>query len=74
MPAELAEALRRLKAHQKQEVFALGVPWSDNQLVAVREDGEPVRLEWFSDEFHRLRERAGLRRISCTPYAIPRCP
>ena len=63
MPAELAEALRRLKARQKQAVFALGVPWSDNQFVAVREDGEPVRLEWFSDEFHRLRERAGLRRI-----------
>jgi integrase len=63
MPPELAEALRQLKARQKRELFALGVRWSDDHFVAVCEDGEPLRLEWFSDEFHRLRERAGLRRI-----------
>jgi integrase len=63
IPAELAEALRSLKARQKKETFALGEAWSDDRFVAVREDGEPVRLEWFSDEFHRLRERTGLRRI-----------
>ena len=63
LPAEVAEALRSLKARQKKEAFALGVPWSDDRFVAVSEDGEPGRLEWFSDEFHRLRKRAGLRRI-----------
>jgi hypothetical protein len=44
-------------------VLALGVTWSDDRLIAVHEDGTPVRHEWYSDEFQRLRERAGLRRI-----------
>ena len=48
LPAEVAEALRSLKARQKKEAFALGVPWSDDRFVAVSEDGEPGRLEWFS--------------------------
>ncbi|WP_234799461.1 tyrosine-type recombinase/integrase [Mycobacteroides abscessus] len=43
--------------------MALGVPWSDDHLVAVREDGEPLRPESYTDEFQRLRSRAGLRRI-----------
>jgi len=63
MPTDLAEALYTLKATQKQEAFALGIPWSDDRLVAVREDGELVRPGWYSKEFHRLRQRAGLRRI-----------
>jgi integrase len=62
-PAELAAALRRLKATQKAECLALGISWSDDRLIAVYEDGTPVRPEWYSDEFHRLRKRAGLRRI-----------
>ncbi len=32
-------------------------------MIAVREDGSPIRHEWYSDEFQRLRTRAGLRRI-----------
>jgi integrase len=63
MPTDLAEALYTLKARQKQEAVALGIPWSDDRFVAVREDGEPVRPGWYSKEFHRLRQRAGLRRI-----------
>jgi integrase len=63
LPPELAEALRTLKLRQKKETLALGVEWSDDRLVAVHEDGTPVRPERFSDEFHRLRERAELRRI-----------
>jgi integrase len=63
-PAELAAALRRLKAVQKAECLALGIPWTDDRLIAVHEDGAPVRPEWYSDEFQRLRERAGLRRIT----------
>jgi site-specific recombinase XerD len=42
---------------------AFGIPWSNNRLIAVREDGSPIRHEWYSDEFQHLRERAGLRRI-----------
>ncbi|UGT99247.1 tyrosine-type recombinase/integrase [Mycobacterium intracellulare] len=62
-PPELAEALRTLKMCQKAEALALGVAWSDDRLIAVHEDSTPVRHDWYSDEFQRLRERAGLRRI-----------
>lgn len=63
MPAELAEVLHTLKTRQRAEALALGVAWSEDRLVAVHADGAPVRPEWYSDTFHRLRERAGLRRI-----------
>jgi integrase len=62
-PPELAEALRALRTRQKAETLAIGVPWSDDGLIAVHENGEPVRHGWYSDEFQRLREAAGLRRI-----------
>ena len=31
--------------------------------MAVHEDGTPLRPEFYTDEFQRLRTRAGLRRI-----------
>ena len=62
LPAELAEALHALKIRHKAEALALGVGWCDDRLIAVREDGEPLRPEFYTDEFHRLRCRAGLRR------------
>ncbi|WP_232001880.1 site-specific integrase [Mycobacterium sp. 852014-52450_SCH5900713] len=64
LPADVVAALRALKTAQKREAMALGVRWSDDRLVAVREDGTPVRPEWYSDTFQRLRERAGLRHIT----------
>lgn len=63
LPTELSTALQDLKARQQEELRVFGSRWSDDRLVAVREDGTPVRHEWYSDEFQRLRERAGLRRI-----------
>jgi integrase len=63
MPPELTEALRTLKTRQKKEAMELGTGWDDERHIAVREDGQEIAPEWFSDEFHRLRERAGLRRI-----------
>ncbi|BBY67772.1 tyrosine-type recombinase/integrase [Mycolicibacterium helvum] len=63
LPADVTEALRALRTAQKREAMAVGVAWSDDRLVAVREDGEPLRPESYSDEFQRLRSRAGLRRI-----------
>jgi integrase len=63
MPAELTEALRALRTRQKAEALALGVPWSDDRLIAVHEDGAQIGPEWYSDQFQRLRQRAGLRRI-----------
>lgn len=62
-PAELAEALRSLKKAQRAECLALGVPWSDDRLIAAHADGTPVRPEWYSDEFQRIAKAAGLRRI-----------
>jgi integrase len=63
LPAEVAEALRALRTRQKAEALALGVGWSDERLIAVHQDGTPLRPEFYTDEFHRLRQRAGLRRI-----------
>lgn len=63
LPTELATALEELKAGQQDEAQAFGARRSDDRLVAVREDSSPIRHEWYSDEFQRLRERAALRRI-----------
>jgi integrase len=63
LPADVTAALHALKITQKAEALHLGVGWSDDRLVCVHEDGAPVRPEWYSDEFQRLRARAGLRRI-----------
>lgn len=62
-PPELATALRHLRTKQKAERLALGVPWSDDSLIAVDEAGQPIRPDTYSATFHRLREQAGLRRI-----------
>ena len=64
MPADVVEALKTLRTVQKREAMALGVSWADDRLVAVREDGTPLRPESYTDEFQRLRSRAGLRRIT----------
>ena len=63
LPSELSAALQEFKACQQAEAEAFGTRWSDDRLIAVREDGSPIRHEWYSDEFQRLRTRAGLRRI-----------
>lgn len=63
LPADVTEALRALRQRQRTEALALGVAWGEDRLVAVREDGEPLRPESYTDEFQRLRSRAGLRRI-----------
>lgn len=63
LPDDVTEALRALKARQKREALAVGMSWSDDRLVAVHEDGTPLRPEFYSDEFHRFRSRAGLSRI-----------
>jgi integrase len=63
LPADVTEALRALKIEQKQEALRLKRGWSDDRLVAVHEDGSPLRPESYTDEFQRLRSRAGLRRI-----------
>jgi hypothetical protein len=61
--SDVDDALRAPKTLQKAECLALGIPLSDDRLIAVREDRTPIRPERYSDEFHRLRTRARLRRI-----------
>ena len=63
LPADVTEALRALRTRQRREALELGRGWSDDRLVAVQEDGEPLRPESYTDEFQRLRAPAGLRRI-----------
>lgn len=63
LPADVVAALRALKTRQKAEALAVGMSWSDDGLIAVHEDGTPVRPEFYTDQFQRLRARAGLRRI-----------
>ncbi|CAA0120919.1 Uncharacterised protein [Mycolicibacterium vanbaalenii] len=63
LPSELATALTELKVVQEEEAQAFGTKWSGDRLIAVREDGSPIRHEWYSDQFQRLRQGAGLRRI-----------
>lgn len=43
LPRDVAEALRALKALQQAECLALGTPWSDDRLIALHEDGTPIR-------------------------------
>ena len=64
MPDELTEALRTFKTARKREALAVGVPWDDRGLVAVREDGDPIAPDWYSAEFDRLRAATGQRRIT----------
>lgn len=63
LPADVTEALRALRHRQQTEAIELGRGWSDDRLVAVHEDGTPLRPESYTDEFQRLRTRAGLSRI-----------
>ncbi|MEV2222926.1 site-specific integrase [Nocardia vinacea] len=62
-PPDVTEALDTLKALQQAECQALGIPWTDDRLIAVHQDGTPLRPKWYSDEFQRLRTWAALRRI-----------
>ncbi|MGY2027633.1 tyrosine-type recombinase/integrase [Nocardia gipuzkoensis] len=60
LPADVVTALRSLKITQKAEALALGESWTDERLIAVYEDAEPIRPEWFTDEFQRQAKAAGV--------------
>ncbi len=60
LPDEVVAALRTFKATQARERLAIGGTWPDTGLVAVREDGTPIRPETYSAEFTRLVKDAGL--------------
>lgn len=58
-----AAALRALWVRQAAEKLAAGTAYTETGWVAVDELGEPVHPEWYSDEFERVRKRAGVPRI-----------
>ncbi len=60
LDASLVAALRALRDRQVLEAMEAGEAYEDNGWVVADELGQPLHPEWFSDEFHRVRERAGL--------------
>jgi integrase len=60
MPADVMAALRTLNAQQKRERVALGTTWIDTGLIAITEDGSPIRPETYSKAFRRHRMAAGV--------------
>jgi integrase len=59
----LVTALRTLKARQAAERLAAGPAYERTGYVAADELGRPVHPEWYTDEFHRVSDRAEVRRI-----------
>lgn len=57
LPTALLDALRRFRAVQAEE---LGIVQARDGFIAVDEIGEPLRPEWYSDEWRRLCARAGI--------------
>ncbi|WP_244986694.1 site-specific integrase [Mycobacterium marinum] len=60
MPAEIFAALRTFKVQQAAERLALGNGYHDSGLVAVNQDGSPIRPETYSTEFARQSKAAGV--------------
>lgn len=65
LPLDAADvtALQALADRQVTEAMEAGEAYSASGYVVCDELGAEVNPEWYSDEFHRLRNRAGLRRI-----------
>lgn len=59
----LVSALKALKARQAAERLAAGEAYERGGYVAADELGRPVHPEWYTDEFHRVSDRAQVRRI-----------
>jgi integrase len=59
----LVTARKALKARQAAERLAAGPAYEGSGYVAADELGRPVHPEWYTDEFHRVSDRAQVRRI-----------
>ena len=64
LDAELAAALRALADLQAIEAIDAAEAYAASGYVIADELGRPVHPDWYSDEFHRLREAAGIERIT----------
>jgi integrase len=60
MPADVLTALRAFKVRQAEERLALGERYPDTGLVAVNDDGSPIRPETYSNDFSRHAKDAGV--------------
>lgn len=56
-------ALAELRKRQMAEGAAAAPAYEASGYVVTDELGRPVHPEWYSDEFHRVAQRAGVRRI-----------
>ena len=65
LPLDAADvaALQALHDRQVTEAMEAGEAYAASGYVVCDELGAAASPEWYTDEFHRLRERAGLRRI-----------
>ncbi|WP_240274725.1 tyrosine-type recombinase/integrase [Mycobacterium ulcerans] len=60
MPADVMVALRALNAQQKRDRLVLGPTWINTGLIAINEDGSPIRPETYSKAFRRHCAAAGV--------------
>lgn len=63
MDEELVAALKALRVSQAREKLAAGEAYQDSGYVVTDELGQRVHPEWYSDEWERVRKRAGVPRI-----------
>jgi integrase len=64
LPDDLAAALTALHKRQTAERLAAGETYRASGYVVCDELGEAVNPEWLSDESGRVRDQAGVRRIT----------
>lgn len=56
------DLLEKLKALQAEERLAAGNAYNRaNEYIVVNELDDPVRPEWYSDQFHRISKRASVK-------------
>lgn len=60
MPSDVIAALRAFRVRQAEERLALGEQYSETGLVAVNDDGSPIRPETYSNDFSRHSKDAGV--------------
>lgn len=63
MDKALVAALKALRVSQAREKLAAGEAYQDSRYVVTDELGQRVHPEWYSDEWERVRLRAGVPRI-----------
>jgi len=65
LPSRVFEALRRHRVRQAEQQLAVGPLWTGNKwgLVFATDDGSPIHDRYVREQFHRLLDSAGVRRV-----------